>query len=221
MLAGTASPVTRVVVADDQDVVREGIAAMLDASPDLEVVGTAADGRAAVDLVARTRPDLALLDVRMPVMDGISATGLIVAAHPTIRVLVLTTYDLDEYVDRALAAGAGGFVLKDSPVGDLVDAVRLVAGGAMLLGPRVNRRAVAGPDRQAWKALVETLTPRERDVLDGLMRGLSNTEIAAELVVAEETVKSHVSEVLRKTGCRDRVQVVVAAYRGQVPTTAR
>lgn len=221
----------RVVVADDQRVVRDGIAAMIAAAPGLEVVGTAADGGEAVDVVAATSPDVVVMDVRMPRVDGIEATREVVAAHPAARVLVLTTFDLDEYVYDALRAGASGFLLKDAPAERLVEAVRLVAEGSMLLGPSVTRRLVQDVARRRRPARdprlgartdsrtdsrtdprTAGLTPREREVMLALARGLSNAEIAAELVVAEETVKSHVSEVLRKTGCRDRVQVVVVAY---------
>lgn len=223
----------RVVVADDQAVVRAGFAALLDAQDGIEVVGTAGDGAELVDLVARTRPDLALVDVRMPVLDGIEATRRIAAAHDT-RVLVLTTFDLDDYVYAALLAGASGFLLKDVTAERLVEAVWLVAEGAMLLGPSVTRRLVAdfagrgraeavgtgGGDAARARSGAEHdqvvaasgLTPREREVLLLVARGLSNAEIAADLVVAVETVKSHVSEVLRKTGSRDRVQLVVLAH---------
>ncbi|MBT0993869.1 response regulator transcription factor [Cellulomonas sp. DKR-3] len=211
---------TRVVVADDQAVVRAGFAAILDAAPDLEVVGAAADGRELVDLVAAQQPDVAVVDVRMPVLDGIEATRLLVAHHPATRVLVLTTFDLDEYVYDALRAGASGFLLKDVPASRLVESVRLVADGSMLLGPTVTRRLVedfAGrpaadrPDGAAAIALA-TLTPRETEVVAAVARGLSNAEVGAELFITEPTVKSHVSEALRKLGCRDRVQLVIAAY---------
>lgn len=207
-------PVTRVVVADDQPVICAGFAALLDAQPDLEVVGTAADGRELVELARRTTPDLALVDVRMPHLDGIEATRVITAELAT-RVLVLTTFDLDAYVYEAIRAGASGFLLKDVTAERLVEGVRLVAEGSMLLGPAVTRRLVddfaargaAQPD-----ADLAPLSPREREVLRGLARGRSNAEIAADLVVAPETVKSHVAEVLRKLSLRDRIQAVVWAY---------
>jgi DNA-binding NarL/FixJ family response regulator len=212
--------VTRVVVADDQAVVRAGFAAILDAAPDLQVVGAAADGRELVDLVAAQQPDVAVVDVRMPVLDGIEATRLLVAHHPATRVLILTTFDLDEYVYDALRAGASGFLLKDVTAAHLVDSVRLVADGSMLLGPTVTRRLVedfAGRTRQdrpdeATAAAMATLTPRETEVVEAVARGLSNAEVGAELFITEPTVKSHVSEALRKLGCRDRVQLVIAAY---------
>ncbi|GAB3661188.1 response regulator transcription factor [Nocardioides korecus] len=205
---------TRVVVADDQPVICAGFAALLDAQPGIEVVGTAPDGQALVDLARRTAPDLALVDVRMPRLDGIEATRVLTAELPT-RVLVLTTFDLDSYVYEAIRAGASGFLLKDVTAERLVEGVRLVAEGAMLLGPAVTRRLVddfAARGTARSPADLAPLSPRERDVLMGLARGRSNAEIAAELVVATETVKSHVAEVLRKLGLRDRIQAVVWAY---------
>lgn len=209
----------RVVVADDQPVICAGFAALLDAQPDIEVVGTAADGAQLVALVDAERPDLALVDVRMPVMDGIEATGLITREHET-RVLILTTFDLDEYVFEAIRAGASGFLLKDVTAERLVEAVRMVGEGSMLLGPGVTRRLVEdfGVRREpglepATDPLAGTgLTAREVEVLLLLGRGWSNAEIAASLVVAGETVKSHVAEVLRKLRLRDRVQAVVWCY---------
>ena len=204
----------RLVVADDQQPIREGFAALLDAQPDLAVVGTAADGAALLDLVAATQPDLALVDVRMPVLDGIAATRRIVASSAT-KVLVITTFDLDEYVFEALRGGASGFLLKDVPAERLVEAVRMVADGSMLLGPGVTRRLVedfARTPPAVADLTAYSLTAREREVLLHLGRGRSNAEIAADLVVAVETVKSHVAEVLRKLGLRDRVQAVVFAY---------
>ena len=205
----------RVVVADDQPVVRAGFAAVLAAAPDIEVVGTAADGVELVALVAAEDPDVAVVDVRMPVMDGIAATAALGRAHAT-RVLVLTTFDLDEYVVAAVRAGASGFLLKDVPAERLVEAVRLVADGGMLLGPSVTRRLVedfaAQPAALAADPAAYGLTRREGEVLGLLGRGLANAEIAEDLVVSTETVKSHVAEVLRKLGLRDRVQAVVWAY---------
>lgn len=205
---------TRVVVADDQPVVLHGFAAIIDAAPDLEVVGTARDGRELLGLVARTRPDVAVVDVRMPVLDGIAATARIGAEHPSTRVLVLTTFDLDEFVYDALRAGASGFLLKDVTADRLVEAVRLVAEGSMLLGPNVTRRLVEDFTARTPAPVpgVVELTPRELEVLRAVARGLTNVEIGAELWIAETTVKTHVSEALRKLDCRDRVQLVIAAY---------
>ncbi|WP_225755596.1 response regulator transcription factor [Actinotalea sp. Marseille-Q4924] len=210
-----AGPI-RVVIADDQPVVRLGFAAILDAAPDLAVVGSAADGRELVAAVAEHAPDVAVVDVRMPVLDGIAATALITRDHPATRVLVLTTFDLDEYVYDALQAGASGFLLKDVPAERLVEGVRAVADGSMLLGPNVTRRlvhdvATRTPERAPVDGL-GTLTPREHEVLLAVARGLSNAEVAAELWVTEQTVKTHVAAVLRKLGRRDRVQLVIAAY---------
>jgi DNA-binding NarL/FixJ family response regulator len=208
--------VTSVVVADDQPVICAGFAALLDAQPDLDVVGTAADGRELVALVEEHRPDVALVDVRMPELDGIEATRLITRDHDT-RVLILTTFDLDAYVYDAIRAGASGFLLKDVTAARLVDGVRMIAEGSMLLGPAVSRRLVADFARGATRttpapASLAPLSPREREVLDELARGRSNAEIASDLHIAAETVKSHVAEVLRKLGLRDRIQAVVFAY---------
>ncbi|MBB2922332.1 response regulator transcription factor [Cellulomonas cellasea] len=207
---------TRVVVADDQPVVLQGFAAILGAAPDLEVVGAAPDGRVLLDLVARHAPDVAVVDIRMPVLDGIAATARISAEHPATRVLVLTTFDLDEYVYDALRAGASGFLLKDVTAERLVEAVRMVADGSMLLGPSVTRRLVHDVTARTPEPVpvpgLDELTPRELETLRAVARGLSNAEIAAELWITEATVKSHVSEALRKLRCRDRVQLVIAAY---------
>jgi DNA-binding NarL/FixJ family response regulator len=207
---------TTVVVADDQPVICAGFAALLDAQPDLDVVGTAADGRELVALVEERRPDVALVDVRMPELDGIEATRLITRDHDT-RVLILTTFDLDAYVYDAIRAGASGFLLKDVTAARLVDGVRMIAEGSMLLGPAVSRRLVADFARGATRtptrpASLAPLSPREREVLDELARGRSNAEIASDLHISAETVKSHVAEVLRKLGLRDRIQAVVFAY---------
>lgn len=212
----TAPPDLRVVVADDQPAICAGFAALLAAQPGIAVVGTAADGRELVSLVDREVPDLALVDVRMPVLDGIEATRLITAAHPT-RVLILTTFDLDAYVYDAVRAGASGFLLKDVTAERLVEAVRMVADGAMLLAPAVSRELVAArfaavPGARPEPAAAAALSPREREVLLELAAGRSNAEIAARLHVAPETVKSHVSQVLRTLGLRDRIQAVVYAY---------
>ena len=207
----------RVVVADDHEVVRTGFAGLLATQPDMTVVGTAADGDEAVRLCARTAPDVVLMDVRMPGTDGIEATRALTAspAHP--KVLILTTFDLDEYVYDAIRAGASGFLLKDVRAEGLFEAVRVIAAGEALLAPTVTRRLIsefalqhrpAAPDVRALAAL----TPRETQVLRLVAEGLSNPEIAARLVVTEETVKTHVSRILTKLGLRDRTQAVVAAY---------
>jgi DNA-binding NarL/FixJ family response regulator len=208
----------RVVVADDQEVVRAGFAALLGIQPDLTVVGTAADGAEAVALCRAHRPDVVLMDVRMPTMDGIEATRLITNdttdGQPP-RILILTTFDLDEHVYDALVAGASGFLLKDVTAERLFDAVRVVASGGALLAPSVTRRLISEFARlrpRIATPLLAELTPREIDVLLLVAEGLTNAEIAPRLVVSEETVKTHVSRVLRKLGLRDRVQAVVAAY---------
>jgi DNA-binding NarL/FixJ family response regulator len=211
-----------VVIADDQAMVVEGFAALLDAQPDIQVVGKAENGREAVDATRRLAPDVVLMDVRMPVMDGLTATrrlfdGGATAADHAPRVLILTTFDLDEYVYEALRAGASGFLLKDATGADLVAAVRVVAAGDALLAPSVTRRLIADfarqrpPDRPRPEALA-ALTPRETEVLTLIARGQSNAEITRSLVLAEETVKTHVSRILAKLGLRDRVQAVVLAY---------
>lgn len=210
------TPTLRVVVADDQPVVLHGFAAILDAATDIEVVGTASDGEELLAVVTETSPDLAVVDVRMPRLDGIAATARICADHPDTRVLILTTFDLDEYVYDALQAGASGFLLKDVTAARLVEGVRLVADGSMLLGPSVTRRLVGdfaarGPGTSSYPGF-DQLTARESEVLHAVARGLSNTEIATALHIGDQTVKSHVSEVLRKLECRDRVQLVIVAY---------
>ena len=206
----------RVVVADDQEVVRAGFAALLATQPDITVVGTAADGAEAVLLSREHRPDLVLMDVRMPGMDGIEATRRLTAATPPTRVLVLTMFDLDEYVFEALRAGASGFLLKDRPPEELVTAVRLLAAGDAVLAPSVTRRLIQEfsrlPERPASPPELGALTDREREVLVCLGRGLSNVEIARHLFVAETTVKTHVGRVLQKLGLRDRAQAIVLAY---------
>jgi DNA-binding NarL/FixJ family response regulator len=211
-MTGAGLPrVIRVVIADDQPVVRAGFGALLDTQPDITVVGLAADGAQAVHVCSEQQPHVALIDVRMPVMDGIEATRRL-AGGP--RVLVLTTFDLDEYVYDALGAGASGFLLKDVTAERLFDAVRVVAAGDALLDPSVTRRLVSefARLRPRRPPALDELTPRETDVLRLLAEGLSNAEIAARLVVSEETVKTHVSRVLLKLGLRDRTQAVVAAY---------
>jgi DNA-binding NarL/FixJ family response regulator len=209
------SPV-RVVVADDHQVVRTGYAALLDSQPDFMVVGTACDGADAVRTCRALSPDVVLMDVRMPGMDGIEATRVL-AGPDGPRVIVLTTFDLDEYVYDALRAGASGFLLKDVTAEHLFDAVRVVAAGEALLAPTVTRRLIGEFARQRPQtapptAALATLTPRETQVLRLVAEGLSNPEIAARLVVTEETVKTHVSRVLGKLGLRDRTQAVVTAY---------
>jgi len=213
------SPAIRVIVADDHEVVRTGFAALLDTQPDLAVVGTARDGAEAVHVCRELRPDVVLMDIRMPGMDGIEATSQLAGStEDGPRILILTTFDLDEYVYDALCAGASGFLLKDVTAERLFDAVRVVAAGEALLAPTVTRRLIGEFARQrrntAAPAAAElgTLTPRETQVLRLVAEGLSNPEIAARLVVTEETVKTHVSRMLSKLGLRDRTQAVVTAY---------
>jgi DNA-binding NarL/FixJ family response regulator len=202
--------VIKLLVADDQQIVRAGFAALLETQPDIAVVATAADGRAAVQACAEHRPDVVLMDVRMPVMDGIEATRRISADT---RVIVLTTFDLDSYVYDSLIAGASGFLLKDVRAEQLFDAVRVVAAGEALLAPSVTKRLIGEFARRRPRPhALDELTPREVDVLRELAEGLTNAEIAARLVVSEETVKTHVSRVLMKLGLRDRTQAVITAY---------
>jgi DNA-binding NarL/FixJ family response regulator len=205
----------RLVVVDDQEVVRAGFAALLDTQPDLSVVATASDGAEALRVCGERRPDVVLMDVRMPEMDGIEATRRLTARDGAPRILMLTTFDLDEHVYDALAAGASGFLLKDATAERLFDAVRVVAAGEALLAPTVTRRLIGQFARRRPRPVpprLEELTPRETEVLRLVAEGLSNAEIAARLVVGEETVKTHVSRVLRKLDLRDRAQAVVAAY---------
>jgi DNA-binding NarL/FixJ family response regulator len=210
--------VIRALVADDQEVVREGFAALLGTQKDMTVVARAADGAEAVMLSAEHGPDVVLMDVRMPVMDGIEATRRIAeAGDDRPRILILTTFDLDDYVYEALRAGASGFLLKDASAGELAAAVRVVAAGDALLAPGVTRRLIAefarlGAPRAASRKNLDDLTERETEVLALVARGMSNAEIAAHLVVAEQTVKTHVSRVLMKLSLRDRAQAVVYAY---------
>ncbi|HVN12088.1 MAG TPA: response regulator transcription factor [Kineosporiaceae bacterium] len=206
----------RVLLADDQELVRSGFRLILELADGIEVVGEAADGRHAVDLSRELRPDVVLMDVRMPELDGIEATRRLRQAGVDSRVLVLTTFDLDEYVYAAVCAGASGFMLKDAPREQLVAAVRTVARGEALLAPAITQRLierfVARPPRQEASPALTRLSARELEVLRLLARGLSNAEIAAELIVGEATVKTHVARVLQKLGVRDRVQAVVFAY---------
>jgi DNA-binding NarL/FixJ family response regulator len=213
----------RVLIVDDQTIVRAGFAALLAAQDDIVVVGEAGDGREAVRLADRHRPDLVLMDIRMPGMDGIEATRQIVAARPDIRVLVLTTFDVDEYVYEALGVGASGFLLKDATAEDLVDAVRVVARGDALLAPQVTGRLIREFTRQRRAAPrppaeLTSLTARETEVLVLIAGGLSNAEIAARLVVSEHTVKTHVARVFTKLGLRDRAQAVMLAYESGLVT---
>jgi DNA-binding NarL/FixJ family response regulator len=207
----------RVLLADDQAMVRAGFRLILSAEPDIAVVGEAADGAEAVTAARRLRPDVTLMDVRMPRLDGISATRRLTAEEPSLtRVVVLTTFDVDSHVYDALRAGASGFLLKNAPPEDLVAAIRLVAAGGALLDPAVTRRVIEefarSPAPGAVPAEVGTLTERELEVLQLVAQGLSNAEIAATLVVSEATVKTHVARMLGKLRLRDRVQAVVYAY---------
>jgi DNA-binding NarL/FixJ family response regulator len=209
----------RVLVADDQAVVRIGFSALCGAQPDMCVVGAAGDGREAVRLAAEHGADVVLMDIRMPVMNGIEATRELRSRPGAPQVLVLTTFDLDEYVYDALRAGASGFLLKDATPEQIIEAIRVVAGGDALLAPGVTRRLIAEFAARAQPSpapQLATLTPREHDVFGLVARGLSNAEIAARLVLAEQTVKSHVSAILMKLGVRDRVQAVILAYESGV-----
>ena len=215
----------RVLLADDQALVRTGFRLILASEPGLEVVGEAPDGRMAIELARRARPDVVIMDVRMPVMDGVEATRALAGpdVRDPVKVLILTTFDLDEYVVDALRAGASGFLLKDTPPEDLVRAIRIVASGDALLAPSVTRRLL---DRFAAQAVpasplpagLEDLTGRELEVLKLVAKGLSNAEIADELVLGETTVKTHVSRILAKLDLRDRVQAVVLAYEAGLAT---
>ncbi|MEV7388755.1 MULTISPECIES: response regulator transcription factor [unclassified Streptomyces] len=217
-IRSSGSPV-RVVIADDQQMVRQGFTVLLNAQPGIEVVGQAVDGLDAVVQVAELTPDVVLMDIRMPELGGIEATRRIVGEHPDIKVLVLTTFDLDEYVYEALRAGASGFLLKDASADKLAEAVRVVAAGDALLAPGITRRLIAqfsqldgGRVRAPLKTRVGELTERETEVLALIAQGLSNAEIAERLVVAEQTVKTHVGRILVKLGLRDRTQAAVFAY---------
>ena len=215
----------RVLIADDQSLVRAGFRLVLENHDDLEVVGEASNGHEAVHSAGRLKPDVVLMDIRMPELDGIAATRAITSTHPA-RVLVLTTYDLDEYVYDALQAGASGFLLKDTPPNQLADGIRAVAAGEALLAPTVTRRLIeefarVGPARRVRPAELDELTPRELEVLHLVARGRSNAEIAADLFLSETTVKTHVTHVFSKLDLRDRVQAVVLGYESGLITPGR
>jgi DNA-binding NarL/FixJ family response regulator len=218
--------VIKVLLVDDQSLLRMGFRLILAAQPDIEVVGEAADGTSAVSMAAALHPDVVLMDVRMPGMDGIQATASITATGPAVKVLILTTYDLDEYVFAGLKAGASGFLLKDVPPADLITAIRTVASGDAVLAPTATRRLIdqfapllPGPGQQQDRdAVLSKLTSRERVIFAQLAAGQSNREIAAELHLAEGTIKIHVRQILAKLGLRDRVQAVVLAYESGVIT---
>ncbi len=210
---------TRVLLADDQALVRVGLRKILEFEPDLEVVGEAVDGADAVRQTDRLHPDVVLMDIRMPVLDGIAATGRITAGHPGTRVLILTTFGLDGYVYEALRAGASGFMLKDAPPEEIAGAVRIVARGEALLAPAVTRAVIEEfarreppPPRRPPPPALGELTPREREILELLVHGLSNPEICDRLFISEATAKTHVARVLQKLAVRDRVQAVIWCY---------
>ncbi len=202
---------------DDQEMVREGFSALLDAQDDIEVIGSAGNGVQGVALARTVRPDVVLMDIRMPEMDGLTATRLLLDGSDDVKVLVLTTFDLDDYVYEALQAGASGFLLKHAPARELLNAVRVVAAGEALLSPSITKRLIedfvkARRSERVKPARLAVLTERETEILVLVAQGMSNAEIAAHLVLAEQTVKTHVSRVLTKLGLRDRAQAVIAAY---------
>ena len=214
----------RVIVADDQGMVRSGFSILLNAQPDIEVVGEAVNGQEAITRAAELHPDVILMDVRMPVLDGLQATRQIAAGDDSPRVLILTTFDLDDYVYEALRAGASGFLLKDASAGELAEAVRVVAAGDALLAPGVTRRLIAefarlGAPRAASRKNLEDLTERETEVLALVARGLSNGEIAEELTISPATAKTHVAHLLTKLDARDRIQLVIIAFQSGLVTT--
>ncbi|MFJ9180395.1 response regulator [Streptomyces sp. NPDC102360] len=212
----------RVIIVDDQSMVRAGFAALLNAQSDIDVVGEAPDGKEGVQVSRSTHPDVVLMDVRMPEMDGLAAAKELLDPPPGVvhqpKVLMLTTFDVDDYVYAALRAGASGFLLKDAPPADLIAAVRVIAAGEALLAPTVTKRLIADfaktrpANRKSNSPLLKSLTPREAEVLELIARGLSNQEIAQKLVLAEQTVKTHIGRVLAKLGLRDRAQAVIFAY---------
>jgi DNA-binding NarL/FixJ family response regulator len=209
----------RVLVADDQSMVRAGFRMLLGGEDDIDVVAEAGDGREAVEKAARFEPNVVLMDIRMPDMDGLQATREILAANPAARILILTTFDLDEYIYEALSAGASGFVLKDDPPEQLIAAIRTVAAGDALLSPAVTNRVIsrfARLQRPEPPKELDDLTSREADVLRLIAKGLSNAEIGEELFISDTTVKTHVTHVLQKLGLRDRVQAVVLAYQSGI-----
>ena len=213
----------RILITDDQALVRTGFRVIVDAEPDLEVVGEAADGRAAIDETLRLHPDVVLMDIRMPNLDGIEATRRIAAKGPRgPRVLILTTFDLDEYVYEALRAGASGFLLKDAGAEELLHAIRVVAAGEALLSPSITRRLIADyarrPPTSERPAPLAELTPRELEVLRFVARGLSNSDIARQLVLGEATIKTHVARIFQKLNLHDRAQAVVLAYESGLVT---
>jgi DNA-binding NarL/FixJ family response regulator len=214
-----------ILLVDDQELLRMGFRMVLDAQPDMEVIGESADGEQAVDLVLERSPDVVLMDVRMPGMDGVEATSRIVASGSESRVIILTTFDLDEYAYAALRAGASGFLLKDAPPADLISAIRAVASGDAVVAPSTTRRLLSslahrlpgpapnpGAGADGGHHALQALTPREREVMLAVARGMSNSEIAESLVLSEATVKTHVGRILAKLELRDRVQIVVFAY---------
>jgi DNA-binding NarL/FixJ family response regulator len=213
-----SDPTIRVAIADDQGMVRAGFRSLLESEPDIAVVAEARDGEEACAVVMKQDPDVVLMDIRMPVLDGLAATRRLISSGARCRVLILTTFDLDEYVFGALRAGASGFLLKDAPADELAEAIRVVARGDSLLDPAVTRRVIdvfverGGPRRPEAAQRLASLTPREHEVLGLLARGLSNTEIARRLFVSEATTKTHVSNILAKLQVADRVHAVIAAY---------